>query len=649
MRGRLLLAAFCIAVATGCSGGSVNTTPVPAPVPTPTIAPAVSSIPLATTAPGQTAAPVSIPAPSGYAQTASVPFTNVPAGTTLAVTNSVGIPANFASQIPVLSRDRMTASSLRSVQANAGINTVLYNVIVPSNTVTASGASSVTFTVPAASIAASNQYYLGFYDSTVANPQWSTISGPVSPITTATGGTTLTFAGTLPSYTFTANSVYAIAVFSLTSGTTPPPAAPTASPSASPSPTASPSASPTPTPVPTTLAYMSAGSKGIEVLSTTALLNTIAVPASASELGMDDAGNMYVFTYSAGTVAKYALNSSTNVATYTPSVSNTSPQQLFSSGAGEVVLLGLSYSGGGTSGNVTGTVADIWDAGHIGGAPSRTLIRPVNTNGNYIYGGYLTHDGTFYWAYETASTGVAYDVVPAGASTASRTIEETIVPNTGSAQQYFYPNYIAVGADGTLYVSEWTGGADSTEADSGLYIYPVTGPERKQTVVGPQGIDLDGSGNVYVMVNNSETTAGPVANQIDVYTADATALSRTIPSSGWTSGYPMTVNTDGTLFFTTYGPNGAWAIPAGSTTATQVSPDYGNSIILYNGSRETTSRGRAVQSVGAADTAKAQSNSTGRSSRIAGAARRHSSSSSAFFFSPARRAAASRIRRRVRL
>ena len=184
MRGRLLLAAICIAVATGCSGGSVNTTPVPAPVPTPTIAPAVSSIPLATTAPGQTAAPVSIPAPSGYAQPASVPFTNVPAGTTLAVTNSVGIPANFASQIPVLSRDRMTASSLRSVQANAGISTVLYNVIVPSNTVTASGASSVTFTVPAASITASNQYYLGFYDSTVANPQWSTISGPISPITT---------------------------------------------------------------------------------------------------------------------------------------------------------------------------------------------------------------------------------------------------------------------------------------------------------------------------------------------------------------------------------------------------------------------------------------------------------------------------------
>ena len=52
MRGRLLIAAFCIAVATGCSGGSVNTTPVPTPVPTvgPTVAPATTSIAIATPA-----------------------------------------------------------------------------------------------------------------------------------------------------------------------------------------------------------------------------------------------------------------------------------------------------------------------------------------------------------------------------------------------------------------------------------------------------------------------------------------------------------------------------------------------------------------------------------------------------------------------
>jgi hypothetical protein len=265
-------------------------------------------------------------------------------------------------------------------------------------------------------------------------------------------------------------------------------------------------------------------------------------------------------------------------------------------GTGEVVAMSLN----GTNSAPVSTITDIWDAGSVGGVPSRTITHAPNGT-SYIINGAITHSGTLYLTY-SASAGVSYDVIPPGASTPTRTIVESQV--SPSNQYAFFPNYEAVAADGTLYVTVWTFG-QQPETYAGLYTYLPDGSEALPQPIpgGPQGVDVDGSGNVYVTVNNSNsstTASADTSHALNIYTPHAASLTRSVTGS-WLNAYPLAVASNGTAYFTTFGANGVWSLLPGATTATNLSaanPVSGNDIILYDGSRETTVHARSAQSIG---------------------------------------------------
>ena len=66
---------------------------------------------------------------------------------------------------------------------------------------------------------------------------------------------------------------------------------------------------------------------------------------------------------------------------------------------------------------------------------------------------------------------------------------------------------------------------------AGVYVYPVTGQEKKYTLgaESPQGIDLDIAGNIYVVNNNSTYDSGETldtARNVGVLAHDGTLLRR---------------------------------------------------------------------------------------------------------------------------
>ena len=131
-------------------------------------------------------APFLIPLPSGYSGTAGLPV--VGAAATLQFTTGPGAPSG---SVPALGLARALAAT--GALATSSFTDVFSATVVPAATVTISGPASLALTFPNGVLSTGN-YYLAFYDPTVAIPAWGTIAGPVQ-----LAGSTLTFSGTLPS------------------------------------------------------------------------------------------------------------------------------------------------------------------------------------------------------------------------------------------------------------------------------------------------------------------------------------------------------------------------------------------------------------------------------------------------------------------
>lgn len=570
------------ATLTACGGGgspvalrtaSPRVTPPPVPSATPTAMPGPASVATTQSLNNGMAlsnAPLAIPlaVPTGYSDTLTIPLVTAAAGTTLTIAGGAAVPPGL---VP-LSVARL--ASTRRPDATSSLATIYYDSIVPSANVTLAGNINFTQSFPANTLTNGASYYVAFFDTTQTAPVWQTISGPVLP-----SGSDLTFSGTISPTTLIAGKTYGFAIFS---GATP---------------------TATPPPAPQTLLYFS-DKTGLTIATETgSIVKKLNIPSQTFDI--DDAGNVYANDpHHGGTApgvggadffAEYPAGSETPNAPYLPST----PRGFFTSvsGAGEVIAVHNVSNAG-----VLAT--DIWDPG-VTGAPSRTITTNVPTG---VISFVLTHDGTLYVP-DRSSAGVPqFDVFPPGATTPSKVIPETILP----AAQYnnFSPNYSAVGADGTLYVTEYS--FQQPDPNSGIYIYPLNGPERFIAAAsnaqgpGPQGIDVDGSGNIYVVNNNtavltSTTCQGDSLQSVTVYDQKGNLL-RTVTGNPL-GGFPITAAVDGTAFVSSFraqlqpacpvtGIDGIFSIAPGASTSTQISSSGSSTIVLYDGTHRTEPFGR---------------------------------------------------------
>jgi hypothetical protein len=173
-----------------------------APTPTPTIAPTATPASVQTSEPiGSGTALVeqpvatAIPAPTGYAASVNAPLVTTNAGTTVSIKAGPSAPPT----IPGLDA-RTRGPLIRDVSGQ--YNAVYYDVVTPSQTISVAGNISITQQFPAGALSASTNYYLAFYDGTVASPAWQTIAGPVTPSNNA-----LTFSGNPGSFSLKQNGV----------------------------------------------------------------------------------------------------------------------------------------------------------------------------------------------------------------------------------------------------------------------------------------------------------------------------------------------------------------------------------------------------------------------------------------------------------
>ena len=474
-------------------------------------------------------------------------------------------------------------------------NAIFYDVITPSAAITVAGTVSFTQTFPSGTLTTGTNYYLAFYDSTQASPAWQTISGPV----TTSDGITLTFSGIVPSFTLQQGEAYGFCVFSVTGSSTPPPT------------------------TNQTVAYLSQGTAGILVYNTSGTL-TQTININSNQLGLDDSGNIYNLlipptpspsgSQPPAVIQKFPAGSTTASATFAGTAATnpnaTSGEALLStSGSGEM-------AGGYFSNSVDGLgyfaiSLDVWNAGSTGGAPNYTLTADEASDFTYD----VQHDGTIYLSQNTpnAATPVAsYLVYPPGSSTPSRTVPETIV--TGANVANFSPDYMTVGPDGTLYVTEYT--FAQPDPLCGLYIYPPSGSEKfvaldsNSNGCGAYGVDIDAVGNIYVAVNNSGYDATTFAtdndtmNEIEVFAPGGTSVLRRITVS---NPVALVAAPDGTLFVSSFafngplglsnGVNATFVVAPGATTATQITSQAETAIVLYNGYQESATSLRRHTSV----------------------------------------------------
>lgn len=377
------------------------------------------------------------------------------------------------------------------------------------------------------------------------------------------------------------------------------------------------------------LAYLSQGPYGLQcdpvettgielVTSSLRVLGTL--PVDSHSLGLDDAGNLYdlnnvrsttscseVFSTGA-TLVRYPRGTLRADASYQV------PPNAFLvdvSGQGEVLSFSLTV----TQNGALDVAADFWIPDKRGGPPSYTIDTLTDVCADFA----LAHDGSFYLP-QLVNGVSSYAVYAPGNSTPAKTIHETIVPLNQQAN--FCANYMAVGADGTLYVTEYTDFQPDPLA--GLYIYYPDGRERFTATTansngpGPEGVDVDAAGNIYVANNNNAvvvTSSGALAEQsdslhdVEVFSPGGRSVLRHI--RGDFDPIDVGVTPDGVLFFGSYGIGGlptppvygTFGVAAGSTTAIRVAPNLEGTIVFYNGFTETTTslrRDTSAASVGSA-------------------------------------------------
>jgi len=360
----------------------------------------------------------------------------------------------------------------------------------------------------------------------------------------------------------------------------PSPAPPSPTP-APPSPTPAPP-SPTPAPAMTDL-FGASQSGGVAeyTAASGALVQTFAGDLPVVLVGADDAANIYTFGSSAGStqVSRFTIGANVASATFTPTSS--SPKALSVAPAGEVIVEGSS----GTS-----VVFDVWDAG-ASGSPSRTISYAQHDGTEFAYA--LGPDGSLYVAYRSASGAQMFDVIAPGASGPQRTMSETLASSPSS----FRPNVMAATADGTLYVGEWTG--STSDPNAALYVFAPNGTESKVSSLDPgiDGIDFDGSGNVYVVSNNAQlagstSQTNDTAQQLTEYSARAAALISQI-DDGVPGVGALTVGSDGTAYLVQYGGSARNApaqgavysvAPLGTTAKNLIPATNTLNVVLYDGS-----------------------------------------------------------------
>jgi hypothetical protein len=581
---RLVFVGVGISAAAACGGGSVNYTPIQPRVPQSV----TTSVPLSISTSGPAIAAAPLPAPSGYTSQLTVPIVSAPAGTTVQFVSSVTLPAS----LPALQSLSRVASSVRGPQSAGNLTPIFFDSMVPSASVTIAGDIVESQVFPSGTLSAGTAYYLGFYDSTQPGAVWQTIDGPV----TTSDGVTLTFGGRIKSFTLQAGKVYGFAIFALASvAATPPPA-------------------------PQLIAYVGQGSAGItEYTESGTLVKTL--PITAGDFGLDDSGTLYALVQPTASpnaspsaspppamLAKFPAGSASPIATYQPS----NPTLYFASasGAGEIALVTATSSvapGGGTSSENI----DVWNPGIVG-RPSYSILASVSG-----LAGFVGHDGSLYVQSITAGGLSEINVYPPGSPNPSRTIPERLVP--AGEQSTFYANYAAVGPDGTIYVTEYT--FVQPDPLAGLYIYHPDGTESFALTTGatggtpgsvtgapgPEGVDVDAAGNIYVSNANggfyppSYNPMPDTLNDVEVFAPGGTSVLRHI--TGIASPITTAVASDGTAFvagfqaFIPNQPQGTYVIPAGATTARELNSTAAGVIVLYDGNRETTGIRRGAQSV----------------------------------------------------
>ncbi len=351
---------------------------------------------------------------------------------------------------------------------------------------------------------------------------------------------------------------------------------------------------------------MSQGTNGIVIVDNTgATVKTLPITSAQAEL--DDSGNIYNLdvlpapspspsssampTAPPPIVQFYPAGATTPTGTYSVSAGAPFEYEL-TSGAGEFAFETAVSGTGGTVNLALG----VWNPGVTSGTANYTIT--ATQYGSPAVD--MQHDGTLYIGSISQSGTYAFSVYPPGSATPSRTIPESIVP--ASQQANFAPNYLTVGPDGTLYVTEYSFVRGDPLA--GLYIYPPNGPEKFVATTsdangaGPDGIDIDAVGNIYVAnnnagldPNNSYAEAADTLHDIEVFAPGGASVLRHI--TGTFDPYPLVVAPNGTMFFGSFnfgtltsGTNGTFLVQPGATTATQVAQFGETQIVLYNGYAE---------------------------------------------------------------
>jgi hypothetical protein len=586
----LLFSGAITAVVLAACGGGSTTSPVTNF--TPQSVALSTSAPLSATALAQQPVATSIPAPAGYSQSVSAALVTAPANTSVTIkegnSNPSGVPAlGFAS-------NSGRAQSMGKVRpmVSGTTNAVYYDVISPSASITVAGTVSFTQAFPSGTLTSGTSYYLAFYDSTQASPSWQTISGPV----TSSDGLSLTFSGTVSSFTLQQGQAYGFCVFSVSGSSTPPPSTNQEE------------------------AYLAQYTSGILVYNTAGTLQQT-ININSSGMGLDDSANIYnVYipptpspsgSQPPAVIQKFPAGSTTANATFAGTAATnpnaTSTEGFIStSGSGELVD---GYYAQNTDGLGNFNVSlDVWNAGSTGGAPNYTLTADQADNFTYD----VQHDGTIYLS-QNQNAVPSYLVFAPGSSTPTRTITETYV--TGSSNlANFSPNYMTVGPDGTLYVTEYT--FVQPDPECGLYIYPPSGSEKfvaldsNSNGCGAYGVDVDAVGNIYVAINNSGydsnngyATLNDTENEIEVFAPGGASVLRRISVQNPIS---LVVAPDGTVFVSSFlfpGSTGLTAtsvVAPGATTATQITSQAETAIVLYNGYQESAASLRRHTSVSAA-------------------------------------------------